>query len=134
MASSTPTPAPEASSGLTNNLAAALVYIPFFIGLIIGIVFLVIEPYNKNRFVRFHSFQSIFLHIGLIALWVVWKIVMGVLTAISLGFALAIALPLSLLVWLAVIALMVFLAIQAYGNKEFKLPVIGDLAAKQAGA
>jgi len=27
-----------------------------------------------------------------------------------------------------------FLVIKAYGNQEFKLPIIGDLAAKQAGA
>jgi len=28
----------------------------------------------------------------------------------------------------------IFLMIKAYNNEEFKLPIIGDLAAKQAGA
>ena len=37
-----------------------------------AIIFLLIEPYNRNRFVRFHSFQCLFtcralivLHVGL---------------------------------------------------------------------
>jgi uncharacterized membrane protein len=134
MASSTPTPAPAASSGLTNNLAAALVYIPFFIGLILGIVFLVIEPYNKTRLVRFHAFQSIFLHVALVALGIVWQVLMVILGLMSQGLVLFLAIPVMWLFFLGVLVLLVYCAIQAYGSKEFKLPFIGDLAAKQAGA
>jgi len=134
MASSTPTPAPAASSGLTNNLAAALVYIPFFIGLILGIVFLVIEPYNKNRLVRFHAFQTIFLHVALFALGIVWQILLVILGLMSHGLVLALALPVMWLFGIGVFVLMVYCAFQAYSSKEFKLPIIGDLAAKQAGA
>jgi hypothetical protein len=45
--------------GLTDNMAAALVYIPF-IGALIGLIFLLTEPYSKNRALRFHCFQSLF--------------------------------------------------------------------------
>ncbi len=38
-----------------------------------------------------------------------------------------------LIVWLAMFAAWVFLMYKAYNNEEFKLPIIGDLAAKQAG-
>ena len=51
-------------TGLTDNVAGLLAYVT----IIPAIVFLVVEPYNKNRFIRFHSFQCIFLCIAMIAL------------------------------------------------------------------
>jgi hypothetical protein len=36
-----------------------------------AIFFLLLEPYNKNRFVRFHSFQCIFLNVAWFVLWFV---------------------------------------------------------------
>ena len=50
-----------ASTGLQNNAVAALAYLG---GLITGILFLVIDPYKTDRFVRFHSLQSIFFNIA----------------------------------------------------------------------
>src|SRR5258706_3108825 len=48
-------PAPAAAnSGMADNVAAALGCIP-----IVGLIFLLIEPYNKNKFVRFYSFQAV---------------------------------------------------------------------------
>ncbi len=64
-------PAP-ASTGLQNNAAGALAYLG---GLITGILFLVIDPYKTDRFVRFHSFQSIYFNVAWIGLWIVWMIV-----------------------------------------------------------
>ncbi len=55
-----PTAAVATSSGLQENVAAALCYA---LGFITGILFLVLEPYNKNRNIRFHAFQSIFLSV-----------------------------------------------------------------------
>lgn len=130
---SAPTP-PTASSGLTNNVAAMLCYIPLcFIGLIVAIVLLLVQPYNKERFVRFHAFQAIFLHVGIFAFWIVWQILVLILSAISHGLAGLLSIPVSLLLGLGILAVMIYMCIQAYGNKETKLPVIGDLAAKQAG-
>jgi len=51
------------SAGLTDNVAGALAYLT----VIPAIVFLVIEPFNKRRFVRFHAFQSIFYFVAWIA-------------------------------------------------------------------
>src|SRR5438270_14094327 len=49
-----PPPPPVATSGgLQENVAAALCYA---LGFITGILFLVLEPYNKNRNIRFHAF------------------------------------------------------------------------------
>src|SRR5229473_3317459 len=78
----TPTP-PAASSGMQNNVAAALSYIT-----IVGIVFLLIEPYNKIRFVRFHAFQSVFFAVAWIAFWIVWMIISTIFAAVSHGASL----------------------------------------------
>ncbi len=53
-------------------MACALCYL---LGLLTGILFLVLEPYNKNRLIRFHAFQSIFLNIAWIAVYIALSIV-----------------------------------------------------------
>src|ERR1051326_2215582 len=51
-----PTPvvntAPVSAAGLPENTAAALCYL---LGFVTGIIFLVLEPYNKNKLIRFHA-------------------------------------------------------------------------------
>ena len=48
---------------MADNVASTLCYV---LGLITGILFLVLPPYNKNPVIRFHAFQSIFLHVACI--------------------------------------------------------------------
>ncbi len=126
---SAPTPTPAASTGMTNNLAAALSYIT-----IVGIVFLFIEPYNKIRFVRFHAFQSIFFCVAAIAIEIGWSILTMILAVITKGFLGLILFPISMLIYLGIIVAWVILVVKAYNNQEFKLPIIGDLAAKQVAS
>ena len=66
---STPGPAPTTSSGigLSDNGASTLAYA---FGFITGIVFLVLEPYNRSKTVRFHALHSIFFNVAWIALYV----------------------------------------------------------------
>ena len=118
-------PAGSQAGGMTQNVAGALCYV---LGLITGIIFLVLAPYNQNKFVRFHAFQSIFLHVAWIALWIVDTVI-----AIILPFSLMI---INTLLWLVIalggLAIWVFCIVKAYNNEQFKLPIIGDLAEKQA--
>jgi uncharacterized membrane protein len=107
------------TTGLTDNLAGALAYVT----ILPAIGFLLLEPYNKNRFVRFHSFQCIFLNIGWIILWLAVSVVRSVP---FIGWAAYLFLP------LLGLALWIVLIIKAYQGQTFKLPVIGDLAEKQA--
>ncbi len=117
--------APATASGLTDNMAGALCYI---VGLFTGILFLVIAPYNQNKFVRFHAFQSIFFHIAWVGLWIVETVL-----AIVMPWQLHILLTLfMLLISLGGLAIWIFLMYKAYNNERFKLPIIGDLAEKQA--
>ncbi len=116
--------------GLTMNMAAALSYA---LGAITGVLFLVLEPYKNNRFVRFHAIQSILLNVAVVALAIVWNIIVGILVSIGRFWVLTVALPLDWLFGLGVFALWLFLMFQAYSEREFHIPWIGDIAAKQRG-
>jgi uncharacterized membrane protein len=120
-----PYAATPTSGGLTENLAGALCYI---LGLITGVLFLVLAPYNQSKFVRFHAFQAIFFHVSWIALWIVDMI-------ISIAMPWGLQMVTSLL-WIAIalggLFVWLFLMYKAYNNERFKLPIIGDLAEKQA--
>ena len=127
-----PAPAGTVSSGMTNNVAGALCYI---LGIITGVIFLVIEPYKNNRFVRFHAFQSILFWAACFAFWVIWSWVLVGMVFSVLGWGLLSLLgTVFMVVRLAMLAAWLFLMYKAYNNEEYKLPIIGDIAAKQAGA
>ena len=118
--SAPPPPAAPASGGLADNVAATLCYV-----FILAIVFLLIEPYNRNKTVRFHAFQAIFLWVAMIVVY------------IGIGF-LGIIFPwwltstLSLFVNLGFFILWIFLLIKTYQGDKVSLPVIGEMAEKQA--
>ncbi len=119
-------PPPAASGGMTDNVASALCYV---LGLITGIIFLVLAPYNQNRVVRFHAFQSIFMHVGLIVMYICLAILGVILAAMHLGL-LVFLFP---IVGLAVLVLWICMIVFAYQGKQTVLPIIGPLALKQAG-
>ena len=119
------------AGGLEPHVASALCYAPFAIGLICSILFLVIAPFNQNKFVRFSAFQSLFLHLALFVLYIGMLIIQSILFALihvlSLFFF-----PLFTLVGLAVLLLFLFLMYKSFNNQQVNLPIIGDLAQKQA--
>jgi uncharacterized membrane protein len=124
-----PPPVQPASCGMTDNVAGALCYLA---GLITGVLFLALAPYNQSKFVRFHAFQSIFFSVAWIALWIVEMIVAAVLHAIlPFGIGLLFSL-LGLVIWLGGFLIWLFLMYKAYSNEKFMLPIIGALAEKQA--
>lgn len=125
-----PLPAETGSKIMETNLVAALTYLA---GFVTGIVFLVLDPYKSNSFVRFHAFQSIFFNVAWVAFWIVWMIVSAVLTALTAGIFGLIALPLMLIFVLAGVGIWIFLMYQAYQQKLFKLPIVGKFAAEHAG-
>jgi len=114
-------------SGLTSNVAAALSYV---LGLITGIVFLVLDPYKHDRFVRFHAMQSILFCAAAIAFSVAWSILVEIMVNISGWTAVALT-PIGLLISLGFFLFWLFLMYQAYSQREFRIPFIGAIAAKQ---
>ena len=105
-------------TGLSDNAAGALAYVT----IIPAIIFLVVEPFNKNSYVRFHSWQSIFLFIAACAV----NIVLAVIPIIGW-----ILIP---FVSLAFLIIWVIAVLKALNGKRFKLPLIGKYADQQAGA
>ncbi len=124
-----PNPAGATSAGMSSNVAGALSYL---VGFITGIVFLLIEPFNKDPFVRFHAFQSIFFNISMIVIVIVWSILTAIMSSIFglLGILFSIV---GILIWLGFFILWLFLMYKAYKNERYMLPIIGELASKQAG-
>ena len=120
-----PGPTPVGAAGLNENVAGALCYL---FGLITGIIFLVIAPYNQNKFVRFHAFQSIFAHIAVIVFWIAYSIVGSILALLTHGFGFF----LFPLFGLLMLVLWLYMMYSAYNGKKVKLPLIGDLAERQA--
>lgn len=124
VAATVPPTATASAGGLTNNVAGMIAYIT----IVPAIVFLVMEPYNRNRFVRFHSFQCLFFAVGWTVLW----IALGIVAHIPfLGW-------MTILLWplfsLAGLVLWIILLLKANQGQMYKLPVIGDMAEKQANA
>ena len=122
-----------AQSGMAPGMAALLVYIPVcLIGVICAVLFgFILEPYKRDRYIRFHAIQSLALHVSLVVLWVGVIIFAAVATAVVHIFALLI-IPLEMLLALGILILFVFMMIKANGMQTYKLPVIGDWAEKQA--
>lgn len=114
------------TGGIRDNIAGALAYFTF----IPAIVFLVAEPYKKNRFIRFHSFQSIFLTLAAVAASLVLKLVFLVVSLIPLLGHLLLLL-ISVIVFLGCVILWLVLVVKAVQGELFRLPFIGDLAGWQ---
>jgi len=121
-------PAAVQTVPLADNMACALCY---GLGVLTGVLFLVLEPYNQNRLIRFHAFQSIFTSVALLAIWIAVSIVTAILIAIPF-LGVAISLVLHLAIGLGSLFLWVMLMYKAYNNERWVLPVIGPLAEKQA--
>jgi len=116
---------PQPASGLQSNVAGGLCYLA---GFITGIFFLVTDQYKKDHFVRFHALQSIFLSVA----WIAVYFALGVFLTILPGVLWRVGWMLHSVVGLGFFLLWLFLMFKAYNNEQFKLPVIGELAAKQA--
>jgi uncharacterized membrane protein len=117
---SEPTP-----SGLTDNAAGAIAYITF----VPAIVFLVLPPYNTKPYVRFHAWQSIFLNVAAFVISVALSFLMVFFVFFGAFFLLAF----SRLIWLLWFVLWLVCVLKALNGQRFKVPIIGDLAEKQAG-
>jgi uncharacterized membrane protein len=117
----------SAQTGLSDNSAAALAYVT----IIPAIIFLVMEPYNRKPFVRYHAMQCIGLHVLWLAIWVVLMVLGIMLAVVHLHLLVLLLWPIC---WIGLVILWLLCIVSAAQGKWFKLPIIGDFARKQAGA
>jgi len=118
---------PVAVAG-TDKIIAALAYV-----LLPAIIFLFVERYKKNHFVRFHCFQAIFLAVAGIVIGTILKIAASILFLVPLLGPLVVVLA-WIVLGLAWFILWIVLVLKALQGEIFKLPYIGDMAGKQAKA
>ncbi len=108
---------------LSENLAGVLAYFTF----LPAILFLVVEPYSKNRFVRFHSLQCLLLWGAAVLFAIALKLASVVLLIIPVLGPLLVTLVGAVIV-LAGILIWLVLVIKAFQGEMFRLPVLGDFA------
>ncbi|MEP7362785.1 MAG: hypothetical protein ABI972_05980 [Acidobacteriota bacterium] len=109
----------ERAGDLPENVVCALCY---FLGFVTGVLFLVWPAYNKSPKVRFHAIQSVLFS----AFYILIVFTVGVVLPWGLSQILAPVIQLgSLAIWLHIMW-------QVYKEREVVLPVLGDLAKKQA--
>jgi uncharacterized membrane protein len=112
---------------LPENIAGVLAYFTF----IPAVAFLLLDPYKKNRFVRFHSIQCLLLWAAAILFAIALKLASVVLFIIPLLGPLLVYLV-STVVALAAVVIWFVLVVKAFQGEMFKLPLLGDFAAQQA--
>jgi len=113
---------------LPEKVAGALAYF-----LLPAIMFLLVEPYKQDRFVRFHSFQCFGLCLA--------GLVIGAMLRVA-GFALffipalgrLLFLLVSMVICLAFFVVWVVLVVKALQGEMFKLPLVGHFAARHTSA
>ena len=106
-----------------ESIAGGLAYLTF----VPAAIFLILDPYRQNRFVRFHSVQCLLL----------WVALLGFAGALRISAFLLFYVPVAgpLLIWVLMAVssmgaffLWVVLEIKALQGEIFKIPVLGDIA------
>jgi uncharacterized membrane protein len=115
-----PRPVLGKTGGIPDRIAGALAYL--FV--IPAIVFLLREPFKRNRFIRFHAWQSILVTVVTLILFSALLPVMGLALVILVSTILAMG---CFILWLV-------LMIKALQGETFELPLLGRLAERQADA
>ncbi len=113
---------PDVPLPLEENIAAVIAYIT----VVPAVVFLYLDPFKRNRFVRFHAWQHLLLFgvaiVGAIAASILWMLLQ------LMPFMRVLVFPFTGLIGLAWFFVWLLLVVKAYHHQLFKLPYIGDLA------
>lgn len=112
--------------GLSDNAAGAIAYMTF----VPAIVFLLIPPYNQNRNVRFHAWQSLLLSASAIAI----SFLLSFLLVIFLVFDAELLVVFKRLIWVGWFVLWLICVVKALNGERFRIPILGALAERQSEA
>lgn len=121
--------AKQKPGALRENFLGALAYVSF----VPALVFLLLDPYRKNPFVRFHSIQCLLFWLVCVVLAVVVRLLVLVLLFIPIVGPL-LAVLVVVVVALAAVLTWIVLLVKAFQGERLALPVIGDLAEQYSGA
>ena len=108
------------------NIIAALTYL---LGFVTGLIFLYLEPYNQDEYIRFHARQSIGFSVAWFAIGIVFSVFIAVLPH-GLGALLNFLLT---LIDIALAVFWVFLMYKAYNGERYRIPELADIVDSIAG-
>ncbi|MHB8573091.1 MAG: DUF4870 domain-containing protein [Candidatus Dormibacteria bacterium] len=116
------------STGLDPRLACALCYAFWWLS---GLVFLLVEKQSPQ--VRFHAWQSIFVFGAFTIISIGLNITSSMMSAVnSLGMSIGLG-CVGLLLGVAEFVMWILLMYRAYQGQMWRAPIVGDMAARQAG-
>jgi uncharacterized membrane protein len=104
-----------------QRAVATAAYLP----LIPPVIILFLPEFRKDRFVRFHSWQSL-------ALWVVFFVLAGAALFFSNVAAAMVFLLFGILISLAMVFLWIVLSLKAWQGQRFEIPLFGEFAARMS--
>jgi uncharacterized membrane protein len=111
----------ETTTNPQSRLIAAASYLLFFVT---GLIFLFVEPYDKDDYVRFHARQSIIYSVTFVAFSIIVSVFIQVLPG-PLGRLLF---GLWRLLFFLFAVFWVFLMYKAYQGERYRIPQLADWA------
>ena len=105
-----------AKTGVPERWLVGLPYLPFWIGIVAGLVLLLVIPKEENK-VRFHAAQGFAAQVAIMIVSVLLGVV-GSVTDSSFG---------GTIFWIATTVMMIVFAIRAWKGKPVHIEVIDDL-------
>jgi uncharacterized membrane protein len=114
-----PIPGSDPMASLNPRTASVLCYVPG-IGWIISIVVLAADRFRRDRVVRFHAFQGLYL-------FVAWLMADWVLRPMFDVFLIP-RMQIYRIVEIVLLGMSVFMMLKAGQNEAFSLPLFGELA------
>ena len=105
-----------AKTGLAEKWVVGLPYIPFWIGLVAGLVLLLVIPKEENK-VRFHAAQGFAAHIAIGIVSTILAVVGNITDSNFGGFLFSLASTIMLIIW----------AVKAFKGKPVHIEMIDDL-------
>jgi uncharacterized membrane protein len=111
----------ETTTNPQSRLIAALSYL---LGFVTGLIFLFVDPYDKDDYVRFHARQSIVFSVAVFAA----SIIIAVFVAVLPGGLGRLLLGLWRLVSFLLAIFWVFLMYKAYQGERYRIPQLADWA------
>ncbi len=103
--------------GLPENILTALPYLPFWIGMIAGLVILFVAPKSETK-VRFHAAQGLAAHIGI---FIVGAILKGMSNFVPFAGAA------STIFWIVTTVMLIIFAVKAWRGKPVHIESVDDL-------
>ena len=100
------------TTGLQENVACLLCYVGWWVS---GIVFLVLEPNNKN--IKFHAWQSIIISVPISILAIIFSSIHGIWF-------------IGTILWIGGWVLLLYVGVMAYQGRKIIVPTAGPLAEK----